>query len=150
MFHGYYWLWQQRSLDHYYHDNEGCIALSFPAHTNTQRYKWKKTPGRVCVFITTDGLLVRWAYRGFGTMSHWNNGQYPIQKVLRPLHFLFFFLHFLCCSLVLKSFDFFFPLINLHLIPHNNKLKTGFDIFAILWKGKKNDISIHSLNLFLS
>ena len=42
-----------------------------------------------------------------------------IQKVFRPLHFFHILLHY---SLILKWV--FFPLINVHTIPHNDKAKT--------------------------
>ena len=43
-----------------------------------------------------------------------------IRKVFRPLHFFHILLHY---SLILKCIKSFFPLINLHTIPHNDKAK---------------------------
>ena len=61
-----------------------------------------------------------------------------IQKIFRPLH-LFHIL--LCCSLMLKLIQYFFPLINLHSISHNDKAKTGFLTFLQFKKKVKTKIS---------
>ncbi len=47
----------------------------------------------------------------------------------------------LCCSLMLQMFKFIFFLINLHSVPHNDKVKTILEMSVNLLKRKKKNIS---------
>ena len=48
-----------------------------------------------------------------------------LRKVFRPLDFFHIMLRY---RLILKLIKLFFPHINLHTLPHNDKAKTGFEI----------------------
>ena len=57
------------------------------------------------------------------------------------------FPHLLCYSLILEWIQFSFFLINLHTISHNDKVKTGLDIFAHLLKIKNGTFTIIAMPL---
>ena len=65
-----------------------------------------------------------------------------IQKVFRPLVFFHILLHYI---VILKCIKLFFPLMNLHTIPHNDKAKTFFWHFCKCIKNNQIYISIQTL-----